>query len=109
MIKHSEETQTFKQNISTFNQTFYSRFCKMPVCVFFQSLDIKKTRMKTYINTKFKKSDNQTNIDKYRVVTNITEYHIISKLVVFRRIINSKFMMIRQLFHKKMYVEMLKN
>ena len=36
-----------------------------------------------------KKSDDQTNIDKYRVAANITEYHIISKLI-YRRIIIPK-------------------
>ena len=30
--------------------------------------------MATVIKTKFKKSDDQTNIDKYRVAANITEY-----------------------------------
>ena len=35
-----------------------------------------------------------------KVATNITEYHIISK-IIFLRIIISKFMMIRQLFHVK--------
>ncbi len=35
--------------------------------------------MTTFMKTKFKKSDNQTNIDKYRVLANSTEYHIISK------------------------------
>ncbi len=30
---------------------------------------------------KFKKSDDQTNIDKYREVANITEYHIIPKSI----------------------------
>ncbi len=35
------------------------------------------TRMTTFIKTKFKKSDDQTNINKYRVPENITEsYHI---------------------------------
>ncbi len=48
--------------------------------------------------TKFKKSDDQTNIDKYRVTANITEYHNISKLI-FLRIIIAKFMKKRQLFH----------
>ncbi len=28
------------------------------------------------------KSEDQTNIDKYRVAANITEYHIISKLIL---------------------------
>ncbi len=42
---------------------------------------INKTRMTTYIKTKFKKSVDQTYIDKYRVVANITEYYIISKLI----------------------------
>ncbi len=45
------------------------------------------------------KSDDQTNIDKYRVTANIiTEYHIISKLI-FLNIIFPKFIDIRQLFH----------
>ncbi len=34
--------------------------------------------MTTFIKRKFKKSDDQTNIDKYRVAAN-TEYHILSK------------------------------
>ena len=34
--------------------------------------------MKTFIKIKFKKSDDQTNIEKYRVAANITDYHIIS-------------------------------
>ena len=47
--------------------------------------------MKTFI---------KTNIDKYRLAANITEYHILSKLIL-QRIIIPKFMMIRQLFHVK--------
>ncbi len=38
--------------------------------------------MTTYMKTKFKISDNQTNIDKYRFAANITEYYIISKLIL---------------------------
>ena len=38
-----------------------------------------KTRMTTFIKTKFKISDDQMNIDKYRLAANITEYHIIPK------------------------------
>ena len=53
--------------------------------------------MTTFIK-KFKKSNDQTNIDKFRVAANITEYHSISKLI-FLRIINAKFMKIRQIFH----------
>ena len=56
--------------------------------------------MTTFMKTKFKKSDDQTNIDKYRVSASITEYYIISKLI-FRRIIIPKFMKERQLFHVK--------
>ncbi len=41
-----------------------------------------KTRMTTFIKTKFKISDDQSNIDKYRLPANITEYHIISKLIL---------------------------
>ena len=44
--------------------------------------------------TKFKKSDDETNIDKHREAV---EYHIISKLI-FLRIIIPKFMKIRQFF-----------
>ena len=43
-------------------------------------------------------------IDKYKVAANITEYFIISKLI-FLRIIISKFMMLRQLFHVKIFVK----
>ena len=32
--------------------------------------------MTTFIKTKVKISDDQTNIDKYRLAANITEYHI---------------------------------
>ena len=56
--------------------------------------------MTTFIKIKFKKSDDQTTIDKYRVTANITEYHNISKLI-FLRIIIPKFINIRQLFHVK--------
>ena len=45
------------------------------------------TRMTTFIKIKFKKSDYQTNIDKYRVAAIITEYHIISKLIFLRLIV----------------------
>ena len=37
--------------------------------------------MTTFIKAKLKKSDDQTNIDKYRLAANITEYHIISKII----------------------------
>ncbi len=36
--------------------------------------------MTTFIKTKFKESDDQTNIHKSRVAANITEYHIKIKL-----------------------------
>ena len=52
--------------------------------------------MTTLIKAKLKKSDVQTNIDKYRVAANITEYHIISKLI-FLRIIIPKFLMIKKI------------
>ncbi len=48
----------------------------------------------------FKKSDDHTNIDKFRVTASIIEYHNISKLI-FLRIIIAKFMKKRQLFHVK--------
>ncbi len=38
---------------------------------------------------KFKISDDQTNIDKYRITANITEYHIISKLILQQIIITN--------------------
>ncbi len=37
--------------------------------------------MTTFIKAKFNKSDDPTNIDKYRVAAKITEYHIISILI----------------------------
>ena len=48
-----------------------------------------ETRMTTFIKTKFKISDDQTNIDKYRLTANITVYHIISKLILQRIIITN--------------------
>ena len=39
-------------------------------------IKISKTRMTTFIKTKFIISDEQTNIYKYRLAANITEYHI---------------------------------
>ena len=42
------------------------------------------TRMTTFIKTKFNILDDQTNIDKYRLAANITECHIISKLILQR-------------------------
>ena len=54
--------------------------------------------MTTFIKTKFKKSDDQTNIDKYRAAANIADYHIKSKLI-FLRIIIPKFMKIKHFFH----------
>ncbi len=56
--------------------------------------------MPTFIKTKFKKSNDQTNIGKYRVAANITEYHIISKLS-FLRIIIPKFTGKRAIFSCK--------
>ncbi len=47
--------------------------------------------MKTFIKAKLKKSDDPTNINKYRLAVNITEYNIILKLI-FQRIIISKFL-----------------
>ena len=38
--------------------------------------------MATLIKAKLKKTDDYTNIDKYRVATDITEYHNISKLIL---------------------------
>ena len=47
--------------------------------------------MKTFMKAELKKSDEQTNIDKYREAANITENRIISKLI-FHRIIIPKFL-----------------
>ena len=44
----------------------------------------KKTKITTFIKTKLKISDDQTNIDKYRLAANITEYNIKSKLILQR-------------------------
>ena len=63
--------------------------------------------MTTFIKAKLKKSDYQMNIDKNRVAVNITEYHIILKLI-FLRIIIPKFVMI-QLFHVKKFFNNVKN
>ncbi len=53
--------------------------------------------MTTFIKTKFKKSDDQTSIEKYRVAANSIGYHIISKLK-FLRIIILKYMKIGNYF-----------
>ena len=49
--------------------------------------------MTAFIKVKLKISDDKSNNDKYRVSTNITEYHVKSK-TIFQNIIISKFMMI---------------
>ena len=46
--------------------------------------------MTTFIKTKFKISDDQTGIEKYRLAANITEYHFILKSIL-QRIIIAKF------------------
>ncbi len=61
--------------------------------------------MTTFIKTKLKKSiDEKTNIEKYRVAANITEYHIISILIFLSNII-PKFMKIRQFIHVDMFIK----
>ena len=40
-----------------------------------------RIRMAAFMKTKFNKSDDQTNIEKYRIAANIIEYHVISKLI----------------------------
>ena len=52
-------------------------------------LIVKQTRMTTLIKTNFKISDDQTNIDKYRLAANIKEYHITSKLILQQIIISN--------------------
>ena len=44
--------------------------------------------MTVFIKMKYRILDDQTNIDKYSLAANITEYHIISKLIL-QRIINN--------------------
>ncbi len=56
---------------------------------FFMEAYIFIKRMTTFTKKKFKISDDQMNIDKYRLIANITEYHIISKLILQRIIITS--------------------
>ena len=41
---------------------------------------INSTRMSTFIKAKLKKSDDQTNMVKFRVVENITEYRCYIKI-----------------------------
>ncbi len=41
--------------------------------------------MTTFVKKKKKKSNDQANIVKYKVAANITEYHIISKLIFLRK------------------------
>ncbi len=43
--------------------------------------------MATFMKAKHEKSDDHTNIDKYKVAANITEYLIIQKLIFLRIII----------------------
>ena len=47
---------------------------------FSHSLILLERQLSSYCGM-LKTSDDQTNIDKYRIATNITEYHIISKLI----------------------------
>ncbi len=55
-----------------------------------------------FIKVKLKKSDDQTNIYKYRVAANISKS-------IFRRLIILKFMTIRQFFHVKHVCKNVKN
>ncbi len=68
----------------------------------------KLTRMTRFIKMKIKISDEQTNIDKYKVAANIAEYHTISKLFYLKLII-PKFMKKRLLFHVKNVCKNVKN
>ncbi len=47
-----------------------------------------KTRMTTFKTMKFKISDEQTNIDKYRLTANITKYHVISQIILQRSLLH---------------------
>ena len=55
----------------------------------------KSSNFKKNKNDKLKKSNDQMNIDKYKVAANITEYYIIFKLISLGIII-PKFMKLRQ-------------
>ncbi len=55
--------------------------------------------MTTFIKAKLKKSDDQMNIDKYRVAAIVIEYLIISKLI-FLIITIPKFTIIRQKYRR---------
>ncbi len=70
--------------------------------IYVTSNNFMKTRLPTSIKTKHKKSDDQTNINKYKVAANITKYHIISN-ITFLGIIIPKLMRMRQLFHVNMF------
>ena len=43
--------------------------------------------MAAFIKAKLKKSDDKTNIYKYRVAANFTEYYVISKLIIIPKLI----------------------
>ena len=58
-------------------------------CSSFVSWEKCKNKNDNIIKTRFKISDDQTNIDKYRLAANITEYHIILKLILQRIIITN--------------------
>ena len=58
----------------------------------------------TFTKAKLKNSDDQTNIDRYRVAANITEYHSISKLI-FLRIIFKIYKDKAIISYKNMYVK----
>ena len=51
--------------------------------------------MTTFIKTKFKISDDQTNIGKYIVAANITEYHIKSKSMLDSQDLDIKIIQVR--------------
>ena len=53
--------------------------------------NVKDIKTKNDNSHKIKISDDLTNIDKYRLAANITEYHIISKLIILQRIIITNF------------------
>ena len=51
------------------------------------SINSKRNKNDNIHKNEVKKSDDQTNIDKYRVAADITEYHTIQKLIYLRIII----------------------
>ncbi len=68
----------------------------------FQRFYFKFLETNLYLYEKQEWQHSQKRSSTNRLAANITEYHIISKIIL-QRIIITKFMMLRQLFHVKIY------